>query len=44
MLEVEEEKRISSVKLALVCQLDRLILSRIRMPYKKIFPPSYEKS
>lgn len=40
---MDEYQRISSVKLALMTQLDQLILSRLKIPYKKLFPPSYEK-
>ena len=41
MLEIQETKRISSIELALICQIDKLILSKIIMPYKKLFPPKY---
>lgn len=41
MLEIDEKQRISSIRLALICQLDKLLLSRIIMPYKKIFPPQF---
>ncbi len=34
ILEVEEKNRLSSVKLMLVCQLDKLILSRVNVPYE----------
>lgn len=39
MLQADERSRISSVKLCLVCQLDKIILSNIIVPHHKIFPP-----
>lgn len=42
MLEIQEVKRISSIQLALMCQQDKLLLSKTVVPYQKLFPPKYE--
>lgn len=43
MLEIEEHKRLSTLKLALICQIDKQFLSRIIIPYPKIFRPKLVK-
>ncbi|KRX03997.1 Protein kinase-like domain [Pseudocohnilembus persalinus] len=43
MLEIDEKARISSIRLALICQLDQLILSKLKMPYKNIFVPTVKQ-
>ncbi|KAL4497092.1 hypothetical protein ABPG72_002248 [Tetrahymena utriculariae] len=43
MLEIEENKRMSTIKLALICQIDKQFLSRIIIPYPKIFRPKQIK-
>lgn len=43
MLEIEEEKRLSTLKLALICQIDKQFLSRILIPYPNIFRPRHIK-
>ncbi|KAL4455892.1 hypothetical protein ABPG74_003302 [Tetrahymena malaccensis] len=42
LLQIEEINRISSIKLCLICQLDKIILSNIIVPHHKIFPPIIE--
>ncbi|KAL4484328.1 hypothetical protein ABPG72_006439 [Tetrahymena utriculariae] len=42
LLQIEEVNRISSIKLCLICQLDKIILSNIIVPHHKIFPPIIE--
>ncbi len=40
MLKVEEKERISSLKLALICQADELLVkSKIRNPFPELFKP-----
>ncbi|KAL4445136.1 hypothetical protein ABPG74_021949 [Tetrahymena malaccensis] len=43
MLEIDETKRMSTIKLALICQIDKQFLSRIIIPYPKIFRPKQIK-